>query len=74
MPRLNYRVGVPVRGFWKEIFNSDSELYGGSNCGNMGGVYADDIPMHGRAYSLNLTLPPLGILFFKKAKVIICNS
>ena len=65
IPRYNYRVGVPRGGFWKEVLNSDSELYGGSNMGNSGGVEAAWVPSHGRSHSLFLTLPPLGVLFFK---------
>ena len=62
VPRYAYRVGVPRSGFWAELLNSDSEVYGGSGVGNLGGVAAEIIPMHGRKYSLNLTLPPLGIV------------
>lgn len=65
VPRQNYRVGVPRAGFWKEILNSDSEIYGGTNLGNYGGTYSEDIPFHGRPYSVKLTLPPLAALFFK---------
>ncbi len=65
VPRHNYRIGVPTGGFWKELLNSDSALYGGSNLGNFGGVWAEPWPMHGFPYSLNLTLPPLSALFFK---------
>lgn len=67
VPRYNYRVGVPKGGLWLEVFNSDSELYGGANIGNMGRVMAEDIPFHGRPYSLSLTLPPLGAVFLKPA-------
>ncbi len=63
--RKDYRIGVPAGGFWREVLNSDAEIYGGSNCGNTGGVYADMIPSQGRDFSLSLTLPPLGILFLK---------
>jgi 1,4-alpha-glucan branching enzyme len=63
--RHNYRVGVPRGGFWREILNSDAEIYGGSGCGNSGGVEAAPIPAQGRYHSLSLTLPPLGVLFFK---------
>lgn len=66
VPRVNYRVGVPSSGMYKEILNSDSEIYGGSNIGNMGKAFAEAIPWHNRPFSLNLTLPPLGILIFKK--------
>ncbi len=63
--RSNYRVGVPLGGFWKEILNSDAKLYGGSSQGNLGGVEAKLVKAHGRDYSLSLTLPPLGVLFLK---------
>ncbi len=66
--RLGYKVGVPEKGFWMEVLNSDAELYGGSGCGNFGGVQAVATQVHGRKYSLNLTLPPLGILFFKNSQ------
>jgi len=59
----NYRVGAPQGGFWKECLNSDAKDYGGSGQGNLGGIEAAPIPHHGRQYSLNLTLPPLAVLF-----------
>jgi 1,4-alpha-glucan branching enzyme len=65
IPRLNYRLGVPGGGFWREILNSDAKEYGGSGMGNLGGVLAKEQPAHGRPFSLNLTLPPLGALFLK---------
>jgi 1,4-alpha-glucan branching enzyme len=65
VPRINYRVGAPRGGWWREILNSDAALYGGSGYGNLGGVEAAPLPMHGRYHSLSLTLPPLGILFLK---------
>ncbi len=65
VPRLNYRVGVPRPGFWKEILNSDAKLYGGSGYGNFGGAEAVPVPSHGRYHSLTLVLPPLGIVFLK---------
>ncbi|MDI6801890.1 MAG: 1,4-alpha-glucan branching protein GlgB [Thermodesulfovibrionales bacterium] len=65
VPRFGYRIGVPVKGFYREMLNSDSSLYWGSNLGNSGGVRADNMPAHGRAYSLNLTLPPLSALILK---------
>jgi 1,4-alpha-glucan branching enzyme len=65
VPRYDYRVGVPHGGYWKEILNSDSDIYGGSGCGNSGGVEAEPIPAQGREFSLSLTLPPLSILFFQ---------
>lgn len=65
LPRYNYLVGVPERGFWRELLNSDSEFYCGSGMGNGGGAITTSIPWNGRPYSLSLTLPPLSILFFK---------
>jgi len=65
VPRLNYGVGVPRPGFWKEVLNSDAKEYGGSGQGNLGGVEAAPIPLHGRPYSLTLTLPPLAVVFFE---------
>jgi 1,4-alpha-glucan branching enzyme len=65
VPRYNYRVGVPDSGFWQELLNSDAADYGGSGLGNLGGMEAEQIAQHGQPYSLNLTLPPLAIAFFK---------
>ncbi|MGV6871874.1 1,4-alpha-glucan branching protein GlgB [Pseudochelatococcus sp. B33] len=63
VPHRDYRVGVPVAGFWREILNTDSRLYGGSDMGNAGGVIAADAPSHGQPFSLDLTLPPLATMF-----------
>jgi 1,4-alpha-glucan branching enzyme len=63
--RENYRVGVPLQCYWKEILNSDAPLYGGSGQGNFGGLAAVPLPIHGRPFSLNMTLPPLGIVVFQ---------
>lgn len=63
VPRLGYRLGVPCGGTWREVLNSDAQPYAGSGCGNGGHVEAVTIPQHGRPYSLELTLPPLGVLF-----------
>ncbi len=68
IPRYNYRLGVPDNGFWQELMNSDATEYGGSGVGNYGGVQAEEIYCHDRAYSVNIHLPPLGILFFKLQK------
>jgi len=66
VPRHGYRVGVSSGGFWKEMLNSDAAEYGGSGQGNFGGLEAEAVPVHGRPYSLSLTLPPLGAVFLKK--------
>jgi 1,4-alpha-glucan branching enzyme len=63
LPRHNYQIGVPAGGHWREALNSDATLYGGSGQGNMGGVEAVPIPLHGRKWSVTLTLPPLGAVF-----------
>lgn len=63
VPRMNYRIGAPRGGFWRELLNSDAAHYGGSGMGNLGGVEAAPLAVHGRSHSLTLTLPPLAILF-----------
>jgi 1,4-alpha-glucan branching enzyme len=65
VPRHNYRVGVPVDGFWQELLNSDAADYGGSGVGNYGGVAAEPIPCHDRPFSIELSLPPLSVVFFQ---------
>ena len=65
VPRHNYRVGVPRDGHWQEILNSDAKSYGGADFGNLGGAEAQEVSSHGRQYSLNLIIPPLGAVFFK---------
>jgi 1,4-alpha-glucan branching enzyme len=62
IPRHGYRVGMPRGGYWREALNSNALAYGGNGLGNLGGVVAEFIPAHGRLYSVNLTLPPLGVL------------
>ena len=64
-PHSHYRVGVPKAGFYTELFNSDAREYGGSNMGNLGGKWTDEWSFHGHAYSLDLCLPPLGVLVLK---------
>jgi len=65
VPRIGYRLGVPAGGYWRELLNSDAKDYGGSGMGNAGGVMAQAEPVHGRPYSLTMTLPPLAALFLK---------
>lgn len=68
VPRENYRQGFPEKGKWKEILNSDASIYGGSGVGNKGVIKAkDDIEHHGQPASVEITLPPLGLLVFAKA-------
>ncbi len=61
----DYRIGVPFEVYYKELLNSDSESYGGSNIGNLGGVQADNIPQMQRPYSLKIRIPPLAMVVFK---------
>jgi len=68
VPRHNYQIGIPGAGWWAEVLNSDAPLYGGSGMGNMGGVEAVPVSMHGHSHSVTLTLPPLGALFLKPAR------
>ena len=63
--RHNYQVGVPRGGFWRETLNSDAGEYGGSQQGNLGGIESSPVACHGHLHSLNLTLPPLAIVFLK---------
>lgn len=65
VPRYDYHIGVPRGGLWREVLNSDAKIYGGSGLGNLSGVGATAMAMHGRYNSISLTLPPLGVLFFK---------
>ncbi len=64
IPREGYRVGVSEAGFYREAFNSDAGVYGGSNLGNNGGRHTDAEAAHGQAQFLSLTLPPLATMIF----------
>ena len=63
--REEYRVGVPRPGYYREILNTDSKYYGGTDLGNAGGVNAEPVPWNDRPYSLKLKLPPLAVSYFK---------
>jgi len=67
VPRSGYAIGVPRPGPWRELLNSDGEIYGGSNMGNGGIVQPVPIQRHGEAQSLELTLPPLATLYLAPA-------
>jgi 1,4-alpha-glucan branching enzyme len=60
-----YRVGVPRAAYYREILNTDSAFYGGTDIGNAGGVMAEPVPWNDRPYSIKLRLPPLAVLYFK---------
>ena len=67
-PRERYRIGVPALGTYRELLNSDSGYYGGSNLGNAGVLHSEPVPWMGRAQSLSLTLPPLAGVVLKLAR------
>jgi 1,4-alpha-glucan branching enzyme len=66
VPRHNYRVGVPRAGVWEEILNGDATIYGGSGQGNIGALKTSPVSWHGHHQSLNVTLPPLAMVAFRK--------
>ena len=63
--RDDYRIGVPEPGFYRELLNSDAEIYGGSNIGNLGGMQSEAMASHGQPHSIRLRLAPLAILILK---------
>ena len=67
VPRLGYRFGVPAGGFYREVLNSDSALFGGSNVGNAGGVLSEPVACHGHPQSIRITLPPLAVVAFRRS-------
>ncbi|MFA0963997.1 1,4-alpha-glucan branching protein GlgB [Roseivirga sp. BDSF3-8] len=67
-PKHNYRIGVPERGKYKEVYNSDDASFGGSNVHNQDKVDTYPVPTHHQAHSIVLTLPPLGVIFLKRDK------
>ena len=62
-----YRLGLPHAGTWREVLNTDSDVYNGSGIGNLGAVEAVDEPWHGRPASAQMVLPPLAALWFEPA-------
>jgi len=63
--RDDYRIGVPFEGRYEEILNSDSQYFGGSNVGNLGVLHSEEVWQHNQPYSLQMRLPPLGMLVFR---------
>ncbi len=63
--RENYLIGVPRKGYYKEILNSDAEIYGGSGIGNMGGRHSEPVHHKDWKHSIRVVLPPLGVNVFK---------
>jgi 1,4-alpha-glucan branching enzyme len=66
VPRGEYRFGVPAAGVYDEVFNTDSEIFGGSNMGNSAGIASEAVDAHGRDQSIRVALPPLAVVVFKK--------
>lgn len=67
--RRGYRIGVPAAGVYREIFNSDWEVFGGSNVGNSRELFSEAIMWHDRAHSVQLTVPPLATVYFQLARL-----
>ncbi|WP_259066433.1 1,4-alpha-glucan branching protein GlgB [Mucilaginibacter sp. X4EP1] len=65
-PHYNYRVGVPFTGEWKEIFNSDAEKFWGGGITNNGLLHTETVNWHGKENSINITIPPLAAVVFKR--------
>ena len=65
VPRTGFRVGLPKKGRFEEVLNTDAENYGGSGVGNMGSVVAEAVPWHGLSHSAEVTLPPLGVVWLR---------
>lgn len=68
VPRENYRIGVSAKGNWAEIFNSDDDQFGGSNIKNENAIKTEHVPTHQKKQSLSLTLPPMGVVYFKRVQ------
>jgi 1,4-alpha-glucan branching enzyme len=68
VPRASYRLGVPALGEYREVMNTDAGEWGGSGMETRGPVHAEPSPFHGFAQSVELTLPPLGVLVLVPAR------
>ena len=66
VPHEDYRIGLPATGRYREVLNSDAEIYGGGGVGNGGAVDSEAIAYHGRWQSARLRLPPLGVLVLER--------
>ena len=67
--RKDFRLGVPNAGYYREVFNTDADIYGGCNVGNEGGTYSEPIESHGFENSLAITLPPLAMVVFRMVTI-----
>jgi len=66
---FNYDIGVPLPGMWQEALNSDAAKYGGSSQVNPQALESKNKAMHGRPYSISLTIPPLAVVFLKRQDI-----
>jgi 1,4-alpha-glucan branching enzyme len=66
LTHFDYRIGLPAAGGWREVFNSDAALYGGSNQGNLGRIEAQALSFHNQPASAGITIPPLALLVLEK--------
>jgi 1,4-alpha-glucan branching enzyme len=65
-PRPDHQIGLPTEGVWKEILNTDAEVYDGTGLiGNLGQVIAHPVPSHGYKASASVTIPPLGAVWLR---------
>ena len=67
-PHFDFKLGLPKKGVWEEILNTDSEIFGGSGVGNLGRVEANGEGTHGQPFSANVQVPPLGAIWLKPSK------
>ncbi len=65
VPRENYRIGVPKKGNYVQILNTDSQQYGGSGVGDVSVVESIAVPTHGRDHAIAITLPPLAVVYYR---------
>jgi len=63
VPRYNYRIGIEKAGIYREIINTDSVFYQGSNIGNLGQIHSQPQASHHKPHSLSLALPPLATIY-----------
>jgi 1,4-alpha-glucan branching enzyme len=68
VPHHNFRVGVNSKCKWAEIFNSDAKNFWGGGMGNTEAISSETVNWHGREHSINITIPPLGAVIFKKQR------
>lgn len=66
--RCDYRIGIPKKGAYKIVFNSDDVEFGGDGKGNKGRLKTESINMHGFEQSISLDLPPMSAIYIKKTR------